>query len=137
MRYFFDSSAYMKLFQREKGSERVKQVCQEADELGLSIICLPELIAAICRFKREKQINLARYKIMKSAIIASVEDVEILQLTNEVYIQAVILLENNVLRAMDALHIGCAIEWGAEFFVSSDKRQLKAAEKAGLKTIKV
>ena len=36
------------------------------------------------------------------------------------------------LRGMDALHIACAVEWGAELFVSSDKAQLAAAKKAGL-----
>jgi predicted nucleic acid-binding protein len=38
---------------------------------------------------------------------------------------------------MDALHIGCALEWEAELFVSSDKRQILAAKKAGLKVVSV
>jgi len=36
-------------------------------------------------------------------------------------------------RAMDALHVACAIQWGAELFVSADERQVAAAKKAGLK----
>jgi predicted nucleic acid-binding protein len=43
-------------------------------------------------------------------------------------------LEDNALRAMDALHIACALEWRAELFVSSDKQQIMAAEKSGLIT---
>jgi predicted nucleic acid-binding protein len=35
---------------------------------------------------------------------------------------------------MDALHIACALEWGAEVFVSADARQLAAARRAGLRT---
>jgi predicted nucleic acid-binding protein len=35
---------------------------------------------------------------------------------------------------MDALHIACAIEWGADVFLSADARQLAAARRAGLKT---
>jgi len=34
---------------------------------------------------------------------------------------------------LDALHIACALEWGAELFVSSDQQQLRAAKRAGLK----
>jgi predicted nucleic acid-binding protein len=37
-------------------------------------------------------------------------------------------------RRMDALHIACAIEWGADVFLSADARQLAAARRAGLKT---
>ena len=44
------------------------------------------------------------------------------------------LLEHNVLRAMDALHVACALEWQAELFVTADKRQLKAARKSGINT---
>jgi hypothetical protein len=38
----------------------------------------------------------------------------------------------NVLRAMDALHIACALEWKADLFITSDKKQLDAAMQAGL-----
>jgi predicted nucleic acid-binding protein len=35
---------------------------------------------------------------------------------------------------MDALHVASALEWGADLFASSDRRQLAAAKKAGLRT---
>jgi predicted nucleic acid-binding protein len=44
------------------------------------------------------------------------------------------ILETYPLRAMDVLHISCAVEWEADLFVSSDKKQIHAAEQAGLKT---
>ena len=37
----------------------------------------------------------------------------------------------------DALHVACALEWGAELFVSSDKRQVRAATRSGLATREV
>jgi predicted nucleic acid-binding protein len=58
----------------------------------------------------------------------------ILQITPAVISRAVKLLENNVLRAMDALHVACALEWQAELFISADMRQLDAAKNAGLHT---
>jgi predicted nucleic acid-binding protein len=42
------------------------------------------------------------------------------------------LLEENVLRSLDAIHIACALEWQSELFVSSDERQVTAAIKFGL-----
>lgn len=44
------------------------------------------------------------------------------------------VLEESPVRAMDALHIAYALEWGAELFVSADLRQLREAETAGLTT---
>ena len=44
------------------------------------------------------------------------------------------ILEASPVRAMDALHVACALEWGAELFASSDKQQLQAAKRAGMKT---
>ena len=44
----------------------------------------------------------------------------------------VAILEGNPIRAMDALHIACAVQWEAELFVSADEQQIAAAEKAGL-----
>jgi hypothetical protein len=35
---------------------------------------------------------------------------------------------------MDSLHVACALEWKAEIFATSDKRQLFAAHNAGLLT---
>jgi len=35
---------------------------------------------------------------------------------------------------MDAFHVACALEWSADLFVTSDKRQLIAAKNAGLLT---
>ena len=61
-------------------------------------------------------------------------DATILQLTPAVVSSSVKLLENNVLRAMDALHVACAMEWRADLFVTSDRRQLDAARKSGLQT---
>jgi len=41
-------------------------------------------------------------------------------------------LENSSLRAMDALHVACALEWNADLFLTSDKRQFIAAKNVGL-----
>lgn len=53
-------------------------------------------------------------------------------MTPAVISHAVKLLETNVLRAMDALHIACAIEWQTELFITADKRQYIAAQNTGL-----
>ena len=54
--------------------------------------------------------------------------------TKYVISHSVKLLEKNVLRAMDSFHVACALEWQADLFVTSDKRQLIAAKNVGLLT---
>jgi len=53
-------------------------------------------------------------------------DVEILHITPEVTEQAGRILETNVLRALDALQIACALKWQPDLFVTADLRQAKA-----------
>ena len=62
-----------------------------------------------------------------------VRDAIILQITPAVVSRSVQVLENNILRAMDALHIACALEWDSDLFVTADKRQFDAAKNEGLK----
>jgi len=63
-----------------------------------------------------------------------VHDAIVLQVTPSVISHSVGLLEKNTLRAMDVLHIACALEWPAELFATADRRQLNAAQNAGLLT---
>jgi uncharacterized protein with PIN domain len=49
MRIFLDTSAYAKRFIKEEGSEKIDEILASADELSLSIICVPELLSAMNR----------------------------------------------------------------------------------------
>ncbi len=132
MDIFFDSSSFIKKFIAEQGSSEVDEYCQQASILGLSIICLPEMMSALNRKVREGNLSVEKYSIIKEQITADIEDIQIINLVPEVIENTLTLLENNMLRSLDALHISCAVIWSAELFISSDKRQIKAAENAGL-----
>lgn len=134
MRTFFDSSSFAKRYIEEKGSQLVDYICQEATELSISMICIPEIISALNRRIREKNLSLKDYHIIKQALSDDVRDILIINLTEEVISTSTRLLETYALCAMDALHIACAVEWGADLFVSSDKQQIAAAGKTGLQT---
>jgi predicted nucleic acid-binding protein len=131
---FFDSSAFAKRFVEEGGSDKVETACTQASELGLSVICVPEIMSALNRRRREKSITKSQYTQAKRSLIEDVSDAEIIHLTHSVIAASITVLEGSPVRAMDALHIACAREWGAELFVSGDKKQLSAARRAGLKS---
>ena len=69
--------------------------------------------------------------------VGDLADADIVQITPEVLASVVSLLESHPLRAMDALHVACALACEANAFVSADHRQLAAARKAGLKAFDV
>ena len=134
MKAYFDSSSFAKRFVEEEGSDKAETTCSQATELGLSVICIPEVVSALNRRKREHTLTAAQYDEAKQRLLDDVRDADIVNLTPSVVGSAIRILETSPVRAMDALHVACAIEWSAELFASSDDRQLKAAKKAGLKT---
>ena len=118
----------------EAGSDEVEDTCAQASELGLSVICVPEVISALNRRRREKSLTAAQYGKAKQQLFDDVRDADIINLAVSVTASAIDVLEANPERAMDALHIACALEWEAQLFVSSDKKQISAARRAGLRT---
>lgn len=132
MKTLLDSSAFAKRYVEENGSQAVDDICQATTVLAISIICVPEIISALNRRLREKRLSPKEYLAAKSRLAEDVADVVVVNLTSTVISRSTFLLESNDLRAMDALHIACALEYGAELFVTADQRQVRAAKKCGL-----
>jgi len=131
---FFDSSAFAKRYVEETGNEAVDDLCMEATDLALSVVCIPEILSALNRRARERTISARQYETAKKSLFADICDAEIVNLTPDVISTCTTVLEASPVRAMDALHVACALQWGAEVFVSADERQVAAAKKAGLRT---
>ena len=129
MKTFFDSLAFAKRYVEEEGSGTVEQLCGEATALALSVICVPEIVSALNRLVREGSLSQNQYREAKACLSAEVADATIVNLVPSVVADAIRVLETNAVRAMDALHVACALQWNAELFVSSDERQLSAARK--------
>ena len=137
MKVFLDTSAFAKRYVAEQRSDKVMALCQKADSLVVSVICLLELISTLSRLVREKKLTKADYRKLKGDAMADLADVDICHKTSEILVSVVSLLESYPLRAMDALHVACALAVKPDIFVSADHRQLTAARKAGLKTVDV
>ncbi len=137
MKVFFDTSAFVKRYVNEAGSQAVVEICQNADTVALSIICLPEIISTLRRLVREGNLSEQQYHNIKVLIFNDFEDIDICELTSEVMLHIISSLETNSLRAMDAIHLGCALAYAPDKFVSSDKRQINAAHAVGLTVVEV
>lgn len=132
MRTFFDSSAFAKRFLEESGSGRVEEICSRTEELGISVLCVPEVVSALNRRRREQVLTSVQYGQAKRRLFEDVRDADVVQLTPGVVASSVAILEAGAVRTMDALQVACAVEWKPEMFVSGDRAQLAAARRAGL-----
>jgi predicted nucleic acid-binding protein len=130
---FLDSSALAKRYVQEVGSERLDEILLSASWLGVSMICVPEIVSALCRRRRERRLSQQQYVTAKKAFFDDIEDSSIIVVTDQIAARAVELLERWPLRSSDSIHIASAAEWGAELFVSADEKQCAAARGYGLR----
>ena len=135
MRLFFDTSAQAKRYDQEKGSDQVRSLCAEADALGVSVLVVPELISTLCRLVREGRLSSEDYRSLRSAVQIDLSDADLCDLSQDAFEQTIRCLENHPLRALDALHVGSALVYEPDLFVSADRRQAQAAGREGLAVV--
>ncbi len=134
MKLAIDSSSFAKRYVQEFGSEKLARFLEDASELAFSVILVPEIISGLSRRLREHILTVANYRAVKKQLMDDVSDATVLQITPSVVARSVKLLESNALRPLDSLHVACALEWRADLFITSDRRQFMAAKNSGLHT---
>lgn len=132
MKLFFDTSAFIKRYIDEPGSGEVESLCILADDIGVSIVLPIEAISAFSRLKKERKISAEQYRRMKGSLFEDLRDITILPIQPVTVGLSVKAIENAHLKALDAIHIGCSIEFKPDYFVSADRQQLAAAQQCGL-----
>jgi predicted nucleic acid-binding protein len=133
MKVFIDSSSLAKRYILERGSDQVEEIFAKATQTAISLIAPPELISALSRLRRQAVISNGQDSLVKRALFEDIEDMTICDLTVDVIKKTIGLLETHPLRTLDAIQVASALEWQAELFVSSDRRQLSAAKESGLR----
>jgi predicted nucleic acid-binding protein len=134
MKLAVDSSAFAKRYVQEVGSDKLYRFLESASELAFCVILVPEIISGLNRRLKERILPIEDYRAVKKQLMDDIHDATVLQITPSVISRSVKLLEGNFLRALDALHVACALEWQADLFVTSDRRQFMAATNTGLRT---
>jgi len=132
MKLFLDSSALVKRYVEEAGSDNVIERCAHADETAVCIVCVPEVISACNRLVREKKITRDQYDWIKNEFILDMGEFAVVDLTTEVIARSVECLEKGSLRSLDALHVAAAVEYGCDLFLTRDVRQKGIAIALGL-----
>lgn len=138
MRTYLDASALASRYVRERSSGHVDEILRDSSSLGTSVLSIPEILSGLCRRRREGVLRADVYEEAKDALMEDVADAYVVPVSPEVLKRATDLLEQaHELSAVDAIHVGSALEWGAQLFVSADERQIAAAARFGLPTSRV
>jgi len=145
MLYYFDSSAAVKRYAPERGSEWVKLIVEptEGNMVYIGQIGVVEIAAALSRKVRTKELTRKGYEAALWLFLADVRNEEyiIVPLSDEVVELAVDLTRRHPLRGYDAAHLATAVMLntallGAELpplvFVSADRALCEAARREGL-----
>lgn len=137
MKFYFDSSALLKRYVSEQGSDLMDGLFLEAETVAVGSIALPEVVSGLTRLRREGRLTSHQYALCKKAVLEEFEAFDVCPLSPEVLGTTVHILERCELRASDAIHVASAVHMKADRFVTGDLRQLSSANQFRLKTEKV
>ena len=131
---YLDSSALLKQYYNEPGSETIRQIFQEVRRIATASFSYAEVFSALNRKRREKAIDNHRYRLAARAFEEDWRHLVAVPISDEVLARARTLLERYPLRAGDALQLAsallCAEATDVEF-ASADQRLTQAASAEG------
>ena len=123
MLFYFDSSAMVKRYVSEKGSEWVESIFEPTAEntVHLAQIGTVEVAAALSKKVRTRELTPEEYEAELLSFLADVqnEEYEIIQLSSQIVDLAVDLTKRYPLRAYDAVHLATAIITNADLLAAT------------------
>ncbi len=137
--YFLDTSAHLKRYLREAGSEAVDRLFSEYASRYVSAIGLLEGLSCLQRLRAVSGlIDADRLRLLRAAMASDIESGRLTVVSAappDIEAAAKILAER-YLTAVDALQIATAKNLGPEVvFVSSDEKLNRAASEEGLSVV--
>ncbi|MFB3115402.1 MAG: type II toxin-antitoxin system VapC family toxin [Nitrospirales bacterium] len=139
---YFDTSALIKIFVLEKGSEQALRLAQDHFPPATAAIAYAEIYSGFNRRKREGYVSAKQYTKLSQQFEEHWTTFTRIELIGEVLALARVLLERHPLRAMDAIHLASAmsLQKGIQEplqFAAADNRLLEAALAEHLLPLKI
>src|SRR5687768_1649192 len=108
--YFLDSSALVKGYRREEGTQRVLELLGGSDPLVVARLAQVEVSSAIVRRGRAAGISTQDLNVVLAELDREISDsFEVIELNDSVMRRAVELTRLRGLRAADAIQLACAL----------------------------
>ena len=142
MIYYWDTSAYVKIYHREKGTGIAENLFKEvADREKKGAISYLGLMETVSAFSRQRELIKGNYEALIARILEDMQEhLSIIPIEYEIMEKSTFLIIKHRLKTLDSLHLATALflkNHSSEeiVFISSDRELLRAAEKEGLKVI--
>jgi predicted nucleic acid-binding protein len=129
---YVDTSTLIKLIIDEEGSDRAELIWQSADSVASVSLIVVEARAALAAAARGQRLSTAQLHRAKTELASFVNDLHLVEVTEELIESAAQLAETESLRGYDAVHLAAAVFVGAAVFTSADRALCEAAERHGL-----
>ncbi len=137
MIYYFDTSALIKRYILEKGSETVDHLFELAETIYVSTITKIECTSAITRLLSENKLTLEDYEELKSEVFYDFNFFISIHLDPEIERIAIGLIETHKLRTLDSIQLACSLSVKNQItaIVLSDSKLESVARQEGIQTI--
>ncbi len=139
---YLDSSAIIKRFVAEKGSDVVRRMIEQEGPIAIAKIAYAEIHSGLARKKREGLLSAAQHARVCRQVELDWKGYVRMELTDQVLSRARDLILRHPLRGFDAIHLASALILKSSIgeqvtFAGADERQLQAAEKEQLMALNV
>ena len=142
--YFFDTSALVKRYISEIGSDWIRSLIRRDNTIFVARITSVEVVSAVMRRSREGNVTSRTAQAVRLMLHRHAgREYQTIQLTDEIIQKAEDLLRVHPLRAYDAVQLASALQihhrlssnrFSELVFLSSDNRLLNVAQSEGLLT---
>lgn len=129
---YVDTSTLIRLIVEEEGSDRAELIWQSADSVASVSLVVVEARAALAAATRGKRLSDDQLHVAKTELSAFVDDLHLVEVTEELIESAAQLAESEPLRGYDAVHLAAALFVRAAVLTSADRALCEAAERHGL-----
>ena len=141
--YYFDTSALIKLYIDETGSDWVQTIYdKQSEKIIFAKIGIVETAAALTRRERMNEITPELQKSLYSKMLEDANNrFQVIAVADEIIYSAAALTQRHPLRGYDAVHLAAALELNRYFelnrttpitFVSADEKLCLSASIEGL-----
>lgn len=141
--YYLDTSALIKRYRTEPGSNVIRELFDgltDSDALATSQLTVLEMNSALARLLESRQMDREEYQRVLDRFARDIGDYgfTVTPVHNELVIEAVSVVREYSLRALDALHFTSAIVAGELpgnqilYMVSADRMIIEACGKYGM-----
>jgi len=130
MNYYFDTSALIKRYIDEDGSERVETLFEQADSICVSFVTKIECISTLRRLLLEGLLDQSNYTALKAEVVEDFEYFTVVDNTEFIQNLCIQLIDKHQLKTLDSIQLACAVEIRnqLDLFVVSDKKLKERCE---------